>query len=151
MSEKRDFLIISLLGDQNVGKSCICGRFFGFDFMDNTVNTMGKDSMQTKKTMDDGNEIQIVVWDTAGQERFQSVSLSTINNSHGIIVTFEVTSRKSFNNVQKWLNQISDRTNKVAIVLFGNKCDMKDREVKKEEAEKFAEEHNLPYLKLVQN
>ena len=72
--------------------------------------------------------------------------VSSLKDGEGIIVAFDVTSKKSFNNVVKWLEQINEKTNKVAIVLFGNKCDMEKREVTKEEAENFAKEHHLPYF-----
>ena len=146
MSIKRKAIKISLLGDQNVGKTCICGAFLGLEFINDTLSTIGKDKMDAVMKMDDGEEMKLVIWDTAGQERFQSIALSSIKNSQGIIVAFDVTSKKSFNNVVKWLEQINDKTNKVAIVLFGNKCDMEKREVTKEEAENFAKEHHLPYF-----
>ena len=146
MSIKRKAIKISLLGDQNVGKTCICGAFLGLDFIGDTLSTIGKDKMEASMKMEDGEEMKLVIWDTAGQERFQSIALSSIKNSQGIIVVFDVTSKKSFNNVLRWLEQINEKTNSVIIVLFGNKCDMEEREVSKEEAEKFAKEHNLIYF-----
>ena len=146
MSIKRKAIKISLLGDQNVGKTCICGAFLGLDFIGDTLSTIGKDKMEASMKMEDGEEMKLVIWDTAGQERFQSIALSSIKNSQGIIVVFDVTSKKSFNNVLRWLEQINEKTNSVIIVLFGNKCDIEEREVGKEEAEKFALEHNLTYF-----
>ena len=149
MSKKKQikFIKLSLLGDQYVGKTCICGSFLNLEFINDTLATIGKDKMDASMIMDDGEEIKLVIWDTAGQERFHSVALSSIRNSQGIIVVFDVTSRKSFNNVIKWLNQINEKTKTASIVLFGNKCDMTEkREVTKEEAEKFAKENNLPYF-----
>ena len=146
MSIKRKAIKLSLLGDQNVGKTCICGAFLGLDFIGDTLSTIGKDKMEAVMKMEDGEEMKLVIWDTAGQERFQSIALSSIKNSQGIIVVFDVTSKKSFSNVIRWLEQIYEKTNSVVIVLFGNKCDMEEREVSKEEAEKFAKEHNLSYF-----
>ena len=102
--------------------------------------------MEASMKMEDGEEMKLVIWDTAGQERFQSIALSSIKNSQGIIVVFDVTSKKSFNNVLRWLEQINEKTNNVVIVLFGNKCDMEERKVSREDAEKLAKEHNLSYF-----
>ena len=146
MSIKRKAIKISLLGDQNVGKTCICGAFLGLDFIGDTLSTIGKDKMEAVMKMEDGQEMKLVIWDTAGQERFQSIALSSIKNSQGVIVVFDVTSQKSFNNVLRWLEQINEKTNNVVIVLFGNKCDMEEREVSREDAEKLAKEHNLSYF-----
>ena len=143
---KRKAIKISLLGDQNVGKTCICGAFLNLEFIDDTLCTIGKDKMDSSMKMEDGKEMKLVIWDTAGQERFHSIALSSIKNAQGIIVVFDVTLRKSFNNVVKWLKEINDRTDTVSIVLFGNKCDMEKREVTKEEAEIFAKQNNLIYF-----
>jgi len=97
MSIKRKAIKISLLGDQNVGKTCICGAFLGLEFINDTLSTIGKDKMDAVMKMDDGEEMKLVIWDTAGQERFQSIALSSIKNSQGIIVAFDVTSNKRKN------------------------------------------------------
>ena len=102
--------------------------------------------MDALMKMEDGKEMKLVIWDTAGQERFHSIALSSIKNAQGKIVVFDVTLRKSFNNVVKWLKEINDRTDKVSIVLFGNKCDIEKREVTKEETENFAKLNNLVYF-----
>ena len=129
-----------------MGKTCICGAFLNLEFLDDTLCTIGKDKMDTSMIMEDGEEMKLVIWDTAGQERFHSIALSSIKNAQGIIVVFDVTLRKSFNNVVKWLKEINDRTDQVAIILFGNKCDMEKREVTKEEAENYAKFNNLIYF-----
>ena len=146
MSKRKD-IKISLLGDQNVGKTCICSSFFNLEFIDNTLNTIGKDQYETKMTMKDGNEIRLIIWDTAGQERYHSIAVTTIKSAQGIIVAFDLTSRKSFDNVEKWLKQIYEKTDKVSVVIFGNKCDMKEeRVVSKEEAQKLADKYKLTYF-----
>ena len=146
MSRRKD-IKISLLGDQNVGKTCICSCFLKLEFIDNTLNTIGKDKMEAKMKMKDGKEIKLIIWDTAGQERYHSIAVNTIKSAQGIIVAFDLTSRKSFENVEKWLNQIYEKTNKVSVVIFGNKCDMKnERKVSTEEAQKLADQYKLTYF-----
>ena len=42
---------------------------------------------------------------------------------HGIILVFDLTSRQTFENIDKWLNDIRDNFDRPFLVLFGNKAD----------------------------
>ena len=84
--------------------------------------------------------------DTAGQEWFHSVTLSSLKNAQGFILVYDVSNKKSFNDLNMWLSEIKDVTDQVSIILFGNKCELTKREVTKEEAEKFAKDNKIPYI-----
>jgi Ras-related protein Rab-1A len=142
----RTCIKISLLGDQAVGKTCICSTFFGLEFMENTLTSIGIEKNETKMKLENGKEIKVKIWDTAGQERFKSISLSTIKNSQGVLVVFDVTSTESFKHVTEWLKKIKDQKENIAIVLMGNKFDLPNRTVTKEEAEEFAKKNKLSYF-----
>ena len=150
MSEKkikRKVIRITMLGDSAVGKTSLISKFLNQNFDENYLTTIGKDKLEKKVVMKDGNEIKLIIWDTAGQERFHSIATSTIKGSHGIILTFDLTKRSSFNSLESWLNDIKDNSNEVPVVIFGNKCDLfENYEVENEEAKKFAKEHNLQYF-----
>jgi small GTP-binding protein len=150
MSEKkikRKVIRITMLGDSAVGKTSLISKFLNQNFDENYLTTIGKDKLEKKVVMKDGNEIKLIIWDTAGQERFHSIATSTIKGSHGIILTFDLTKRSSFNSLESWLNDIKENSNEVPVVIFGNKCDLfENYEVENEEAKKFAKEHNLQYF-----
>ena len=150
MSEKkikRKDIRITILGDSAVGKTALISRFLTQNFEEHYLTTIGKDKLEKKVVMKDGNEIKLIIWDTAGQERFHSIATSTIKGSHGIILTFDLTKRSSFNSLESWLNDIKENSNEVPVVIFGNKCDLfENYEVENEEAKKFAKEHNLQYF-----
>ena len=150
MSEKkikRKVIRITMLGDSAVGKTSLISQFLTQNFDENYLTTIGKDKLEKKVVMEDGNEIKLIIWDTAGQERFHSIATSTIKGSHGIILTFDLTKRSSFNSLESWLNDIKENSNEVPVVIFGNKCDLfENYEVENEEAKKFAKEHNLQYF-----
>ena len=144
---KRTCIKISLLGDQSVGKTCICQRFFGLEFLDNNLSSIGIDQSETKMTLENGETVKVKVWDTAGQERFNSISLSTINTSQGVLVVFDLTSRESFKHVEDWIEKIKETKDKVAIVIMGNKCDKEEKRIiSKEEAEEYAKKNGYPYF-----
>ena len=150
MSEKkikRKVIRITMLGDSAVGKTSLISKFLNQNFDENYLTTIGKDKLEKKVVMKDGNEIKLIIWDTAGQERFHSIATSTIKGSHGIILTFDLTKRSSFNSLESWLNDIKENSNEIPVVIFGNKCDLfENYEVENEEAKKFAKEHNLQYF-----
>ena len=148
MSEKgtREVIRLALLGNYQVGKTTLRNIFLNIDFSENILSTVGINKADTKFILDCGKEIKLIIWDTAGQERFKSIAITSVRNAQGIILIFDLTDRKSFNDLNTWLGDINNATNQVTIVLFGNKCDLPNREITKEEAENFAKENNLTYF-----
>ena len=143
---KREKIKINIIGNKNVGKTSIRSVYLGLGFYIDTLSTVGYNREEKMFKLNNGNEIKVVIWDTAGQERFHSVALSSLKNAQGIILVFDVANKKSFNDLNMWLSEIKNVTDQVSIILFGNKCELTKREVTKEEAEKFAKEHNIPYI-----
>ena len=47
--------------------------------------------------------ITLNLWDTAGQEKFKSLIPSYIKDSQAIVVVYDITSRESFESVEKWM------------------------------------------------
>lgn len=79
---------------------------------------------------------------------FFQITSSYYRGAHGIIVVFDVTNTSTFENIQKWLQEI-DRyaVDGVPRLLVGNKCDLAgERKVSREEAEEFAQSLGLTYL-----
>ena len=150
MSEKklkRKVIRITMLGDSAVGKTSLISQFLTQNFDENYLTTIGKDKLEKKVVMEDGNEIKLIIWDTAGQERFHSIATSTIKGSQGIVLTFDLTKKSTFNSLEAWLNDIQENSNEVPVVIFGNKCDLFEKyEVENEEAKKFAKDNNLQYF-----
>ena len=143
---ERKVIKLAMLGDSSVGKTSICYVFINLEFEDKLLSTIGQDKLECIMKMEDGKNMKIIIWDTAGQERFHSIALKACRKAQGIIVVFDVTNRGSFQNVVNWLNEIKENFNSPSIILFGNKCDLPERQVTKEEAEAFAKQNNLPYL-----
>ena len=144
---KRKVIRLAILGDTTVGKTSIINVYLNLEFSQLMVTSVGKDKYDTQIEMKNGEEMKLIIWDTAGQERFHSIAVGTIKNSHGIIVTFDITRRKTFDNVLLWLKEIRENSGAIPVVLFGNKCDLEEkREVKKEEAQNFAKKNKMIYF-----
>ena len=144
---QRKVMRLSIIGDSQTGKSSILNVYLGNDFTYDILSNIGIDKQSVEKQMKDGNKIKIIFWDTAGQERFHSLSSGTIKNSQGIIICFALNDKQSFENVVLWLEDVRNVSEKIPIVLFGNKCDLVDeRKVTKEEIDRFVKENDLVYF-----
>lgn len=144
---QRKVMRLSIIGDSQTGKSSILNVYLGNDFTYDILSNIGIDKQSVEKQMKDGNKIKIIFWDTAGQERFHSLSSGTIKNSQGIIICFALNDKKSFENVVLWLEDVRNVSEKIPIVLFGNKCDLVDeRKVTKEEIDRFIKKNDLVYF-----
>ena len=135
---------IFLLGDSSVGKTCLLKRYTDDTFQDVYLSTIGFDYKFKIVTLKNGKKARVQLWDTAGQERFRTIAKSYYNGAHGIILMYDVTNRKTYDNIRKWLNQIKEQAKKtICIVLIANKIDSDGRIVTKEEGERLAKESNL--------
>ena len=92
--------------------------------------------------------VRLQLWDTAGQERFRSLIPSYIRDSSVAVVVYDVSSRSSFANTSKWIEEVrAERGTDVVIALVGNKTDLVDRrEVSVEEATSFARKQAMMYI-----
>ena len=147
---KRTLIPLMLLGDGQVGKTSLIARITGNEFDESLLTTIGKSS-HTYEVELHGYNLKMKIWDTAGQERFKSMSVNVIKNAEGLLLTYSITSRESFNNLESWLKQLNDAKDisKIPIVIVGNKSDLeKLRIVKYEEGKEFADKHNYHFYEV---
>ena len=116
---------IIFIGDVNVGKTTIINRIQGNDFEERYDATIGIDFC-LKIIKHNNNEIKLQMWDTAGQEKYRGLIPSYIRNSSMIILVYDVTSKKSFENIPKWIDFIQS-IEKTKMVICGNKIDLNNR------------------------
>ncbi|OQO09395.1 Ras-related protein Rab-6B [Cryoendolithus antarcticus] len=136
------------LGEQSVGKTSLITRFM-YDSFDSTYQaTIGIDFLSKTMYLED-RTVRLQLWDTAGQERFRSLIPSYIRDSSVAVVVYDITSRKSFEQTRKWVEDVrGERGSDVIIVLVGNKTDLgaERREVKAEEGEQEAKKQGCLFV-----
>ncbi|OQR74118.1 ras-related protein Rab-8A-like, partial [Tropilaelaps mercedesae] len=114
---------ILVLGDSNVGKTCIVHRFCDERFYDTYISTIGIDFKQKIINLD-GTPVKLQIWDTAGQERFRTLTTAYYRGAMGILIMYDVTNMDSFNHLTYWLRNVDENASPdVVKVLVGNKCD----------------------------
>jgi small GTP-binding protein len=142
-SKEHSFKIL-LLGDTSVGKTCFLKRYTEDTFQDAYLSTIGFDFKFKMVTLKNGKQVKVQLWDTAGQERFRTIAKSYYKGAHGIILIYDVSNPKTYDNIKKWLAQIKEEaSSKVCIILVANKIDHEERVVTEEEGEKLAKSFNL--------
>ena len=140
---QRSFKIM-LLGDSSVGKTCFIKRYTDETFQDAYLSTVGFDYSTKLVTLKDGTKIKVQIWDTAGQERFRTISKGYYKGAHGMLLIYDVTNQRSFDNIRKWIAQIKEEaSSKVCIILVANKIDSKNRVISETDGENIAKSFDL--------
>ena len=133
-----------LVGDSDVGKTSCMDRFIHNSFSTHPCFTIGVD-YGSKKIIKNNEEVVVRIWDTAGQEKFQSIVDLYFRNTHGALLFFNLTCKKSFYNAfHVWLPKIN--RNDIPVILVGNKSDSNEIKIYQDEIQQKCEEYNLMYI-----
>ena len=136
-----------IIGDANVGKSCLLLRFSDDIFTETLINSIGVD-FKNKSVNINGTEVKLQIWDTAGQERFRTITSSYYRGATGIIIVYDITQSKTFDNIHKWLKEIDTfAESSTRKLLIGNKSDLSDNRVVETEAgAAMAKQLGIPFI-----
>jgi Ras-related protein Rab-1A len=137
---------ICVCGDRNVGKSCLIKQYFDKVFEEQNP-TIGIEC-QTKELELDGGNVKTMVWDTSGDERYKEIFPQYFKGAHGVILTYDTTSLKSYHKMEEYYVEIKKICgDNVVMLLCGNKSDLEDkREVPITKGEQFAYEKRIAFM-----
>jgi Ras-related protein Rab-11A len=138
---------IILIGDSGVGKTNIMSKFLKNQFMEESKATIGVE-FGSKLFNHEGHKIKAQIWDTAGQEKYKAITGAYYKGSKGALVVYDITQKKSFENIEKWVNDLKVAGDpKITIILIGNKSDLEDkRQVLKDQGEEKARSFGCAFL-----
>ena len=138
---------VILVGEMGTGKTSLINTVMGLTFKEGVEMTTSSASFVTKVFKIDGKSYAINLWDTIGQEKFRSLTRIFIKDSKIVVFVYDITRKKTFDELNYWFNTIHDVLGDTAILgIVGNKQDLYVREqVKEEIAEKYAEDKNVPF------
>ncbi|MFX0093603.1 MAG: Rab family GTPase [Candidatus Hodarchaeota archaeon] len=136
-------LKIVLFGDGAVGKTTLRYRYMGKGFKTNLLPTIGADWALFNTKIENKN-VKFQIWDLAGQPSQKNVRKTFYKGAVGGVAVFDVTRRKSFENLPEWLSECFNNNNLgiVPIVVLGNKVDLRDQApkcVQEDEGRTFSE------------
>ena len=145
MEKRVKFIII---GDKTVGKSCIINQFIEKQFINEYIQSIGSDKIK-KEIEIEGKKLNLEIWDTVGQEEYRAVNKIFIKNAQIALIVYDITNRKSFENLNNWYNLIFEinKDSNVIVGVTANKTDLYENQVvDSEEGKNFADEKKISFF-----
>ncbi len=131
---------VCFIGDAGVGKTSLIKRFVLDVFDDRYIATIG--TKVTKKIVDvDGQtKVMMLVWDIMGQKGFRELLREAyFFGAHGAIAVCDLTNKETLEELRYWIKALTDVAGDVPIVFAGNKVDLEnDRVIKEQDLQELA-------------
>ena len=142
-------LNILLVGDANVGKTSILLKYTENFFPNQYQATIGVEYKMKIIKLNNMN-IKLQIWDTAGQERYKSIAKNFFHSANGVFLVFDITDKKSFENLNKWIEDVKENSPKdCKYIIIGNKSDLSDqRTISTFEIDNFVKEKKSSYFEV---
>ncbi|KAI1398136.1 ras-domain-containing protein [Hypoxylon fuscum] len=145
-------LKVLIIGPSGAGKSALLLRYCDDQFdPESTTATIGID-FKMKKLAVRGKAYRLNIFDTAGQERFRTLSTSYYRGAHAVIIVYDISSRKSFLSMEKWIEEARSNASPDAVIyLVGSKLDKVaagGRAVSVEDGRAFAESQGAGFCEV---
>jgi small GTP-binding protein len=140
-------LKVMVLGDAGTGKTSFIRQYVHNFFTNHHKATIGVDYHLKRVTMGD-QTVRLQLWDIAGQERYGHMARVYYKNSYGALLIYDVSRPTTFGTVARWKEEIDNRVllpngEPLPVVLIGNKCDLDESDVDKEQLDKFCRENGF--------
>ena len=107
---------IVLIGNVAVGKSSIIKRFVHNQFNNNYLGTIGTELSKKSLLISENKMVNLAIWDTCGQERFRTVTRQYYRDTQAILLVFDLTNEKSFNDMQSWYDEAIEYANEIKCI-----------------------------------
>jgi len=134
---------VVLLGQHDVGKTCLVERYLHGKFKGNVTATVGA-AFGAKKVVVGGSSLTLGIWDTAGAERYESMSRIYYRAAKAAVVCYDLTNRASFEKVKFWVEELLHNEDGCDLYIVGTKVDRLEEDglepdIKEEVVNKYAE------------
>lgn len=131
-------LKVVLVGDTQVGKTCLVSRLTTGVFRGSSAATVGA-AFQDHCISTDRGTVSMQIWDTAGQEKYRSLAPMYYRNAHAAVLVFDITNTPSYEALEQWASEISEKSSgDIRMFIVGNKCDLTEqRKITEEDAREF--------------
>ncbi|EAS02169.2 small guanosine triphosphatase family (GTPase)-like Ras family protein (macronuclear) [Tetrahymena thermophila SB210] len=140
-------LKLVLVGDQKVGKLSLNLRYSlnaepGSNACDYPLDYYSRNITIGQK------DIEIQTWHYNHEVSRYIQQAFIYRKAQGIIICYAIDDRQSFNNVQKWIDQIKQYSREdIELILIGTKCDQEDqRQVSYKEGKQLADQLGILFF-----
>ena len=131
-----------------VGKTNLISWYIHNLFQQETKATIGVEFFCKTFKVNNSMVVKIEICDTVGQERYKSMTSVYYKGAKGAFIVYDITSRKSFDNVDKWIEEIKEKIpNYIKLLVIGNKIDLNEqRVISTEEAKYRYKDMDIPVI-----
>ena len=128
-----------LVGETGTGKTSLINVSIGLQFEKDIVTTISSTYASKQYQISEKTYI-LNLWDTTGQEKYRTLTKIFIKNSKIVIFVYDITNKKSFDELEYWMKVIDEILGKEPIIgICGNKNDLFNyAKIKEEKAAEFA-------------
>ena len=126
--------------ESSVGKTNLIKVAVGQKFDPDSITTWAPTNV-TKEYVYNNKKYLFNLWDTIGQELYRSLSKIFFKDSDIVVLVYDITSRKSFEELEYWHETVQkELSGNYVLALVGNKSDLFTQEqVTEEEGRNYAE------------
>ncbi|XP_054276189.1 GTP-binding protein Rhes-like [Macrosteles quadrilineatus] len=129
---------VVVMGSARVGKSSIISQFLYDRFLTRYRETV-EELHRGEYELQDGACLTLDILDTSGAYQFPAMRALSVNTADAFILVYSVDDEDSWEEVKKLKDQIVERRGPmVPIVVVGNKSELADRVISREQAEAVA-------------
>ncbi|OLS15633.1 MAG: small GTP-binding protein domain-containing protein, Ras family [Promethearchaeota archaeon CR_4] len=136
-----------VIGDPSVGKTSIIMRFVEHKFERDYRSTIGLNLLMHTHNLLGNTEINFNIYDIGAHDFFRRVRSAYYTGTHACFIIYDITRPETYDNVQKWYNELTEFVGTLPICMIGNKADLEsERKVPVERALKLAEKLEASFL-----
>ncbi len=137
---------VIILGDKDSGKTSFLNKYVYGNMGQTRRNFFIGTEFYSKKLLIDDFDVSIVFFDPGGQ-KIKILRNLYYRNAAGVILTFDLTDRKTFEELTEIYEHVKLNVGQVPFLLIGTKADLVEkRQVEYKEAAKFAAERGMIYF-----
>ena len=146
------FMQIVLVGAKNLWRTMIFSRMMGLDFQTIYEHTLGLDFFKTENFFNN-KKINFRIFDIGGLKSYNSSFTTFVSNTNSFILVYDVTRRKSIEDLKYFLDLLSpnvyknNNENKTNIIV-GNKIESHERKISYEEGLNFANRYHIAFMEV---
>ena len=134
-----------MLGEYAVGKTSLVKRYLYDSFSPEYYPTLNV-NISEKLLRFSKCDVRLVIWDVAGQEGFEGVRRSYFKNADVAVLVYDVSRPETLKSLDDWYASLEDVAGYVPAVVAGNKVDIEERLVDREEGEGYAKIKGFDYV-----
>lgn len=138
---------IVLIGESNVGKSCLAMRLAQDDYQEQgsthgmKIWRMKPEQLDKEAIAPEGEQREIVIWDMGGQEEYRLVHQLFIHDTTLALILLDPSrGQTAFDEVEGWNVRLEKQNRKATKLLVGTKLDEESRIVDQARVNKLLEE-----------